>query len=386
MTSSFHFYLKKARESLMKSKSIATFLLIFLLALAATVPPLALAEEEKTAEKARTSLVVLPVIFSLPETKLGAGVGGLFTLRPAGSIPTARPSSLYFVAVYTQLKQFEVELKPELYLRNERYLLNADLIVNKFPNKYWGIGNDVPDDWEENYTPRTLSADLSFQRRLSPAQKVYVGILYRFEHIKMLKRDEGKMLAAGDLPGSQGGTTSGAGFIVNWDNRDNLFYPRSGNYFQVKALLHGGLLGSDYTFNLIDVDLRKYVSVFSRAVLALQAVVQTYGGAAPFYKMPMLGGDATMRGYYKGRYRDHSLLALQAEFRFPVWKRFSAVVFGGFGQVADGLGRLRFDSFKYSVGLGLRFLVVPKEGTNLRLDQAFGQGSSGFYFNANEAF
>lgn len=93
-----------------------------------------------------------------------------------------------------------------------------------------------------------------------------------------------------------------------------------------------------------------------------------------------------MRGYYKGRYRDRSLLALQAEFRFPVWKRFSAVVFGGFGQVANGLGRLQFDGFKYSVGLGLRFLVVPKEGTNLRVDQAFGRGSSGFYFNANEAF
>jgi hypothetical protein len=61
-------------------------------------------------------------------------------------------------------------------------------------------------------------------------------------------------------------------------------------------------------------------------------------------------------------------------------------VFGGFGQVADGPGRLRFDGFKYSIGFGLRFLVVPKEGANLRVDQAFGQGSSGFYFNANEAF
>lgn len=370
----------------MKSTLVATFLFILLLTLTAAARPLAPAEEEKAGEKARTSLVVLPVIFSMPETKLGGGVGGLFTLRPAGSAPTARPSSLYFVAIYTQLKQFEVELKPELYLRNERYFLNADLIVNKFPNKYWGIGNDVPDAWEENYTPRTLSADLSFQRKLFPSQKVYVGILYRFEHIKMLKRDEGKMLATGDVPGSQGGTTSGAGFIVNWDNRDNVFYPRSGNYFQVKTLFHGGLLGSDYTFNLLDVDLRKYVSVFSRAVLAFQAVVQTYGGTAPFYKMPRLGGDATMRGYYKGRYRDRSLLALQAEFRFPVWKRFSAVVFGGFGQVANGLGRLQFDGFKYSVGLGLRFLVVPKEGTNLRVDQAFGRGSSGFYFNANEAF
>ncbi len=370
----------------MRSRFVGGLAFILLLAASAAALPLAQADDKKAEEKARTSLVVLPGIFSMPETKLGVGVGGLFALRPAGSAPTARPSSLYFVAIYTQLKQFEVGLKPELYLHNERYFLNADLIVNKFPNKYWGIGNDVAEDWEENYTPRTLSADLSFQRKLSAAKKVYVGILYRFEHIKMLKTDEGKRLAAGDVPGSQGGVTSGSGFIVNWDSRDNLFYPRSGNYFQVKTIFYGGLLGSDYAFNLLDVDLRKYVSVFSRCVLAFQTVFQTYGGTAPFYKMPKLGGDATMRGYYKGRYRDRSLLALQAEVRFPVWKRFSGVVFGGFGQVSDGPGRLRLNAFKHSVGFGLRFLIVPKEGTNLRIDHAFGKGSSGFYFNANEAF
>ncbi len=345
---------------------------------------LARAEDEKAAEKAQTGLVVLPIIFSMPETKLGGGFGGLFTIRPAGSPPGARPSSLYFHGIYTQLKQWELSLKPELYLRNERIFLSADLIVSKFPNKYWGIGNDVPDAWEENYTPRKLSADLSFQRKLSPAKRFYLGLLYRFEHIKMLKTE--RALAAGGVPGSEGGTTSGAGFIFNLDSRDNVFYPRSGNYFQVKTVFHGGLLGSDYAFSLLDIDLRKYMTVFSRSVLALQTVFLTYGGTAPFYRMSKIGGDAIMRGYYTGRYRDRSLLAFQAEFRFPVKWRFSAVVFGGFGQVADGLGRLRLDGFKYSVGFGLRFTVVPKEGTNIRLDQAFGRGSSGYYLNANEAF
>lgn len=370
----------------MIKKLVYAFLLSFLFTSASFVRAVTPLEEEKDKEKARTGLVVLPVIFSMPETKLGGGVGGLFTYRPAASAPAARPSSLYFAAIYTQLKQFEIELKPEWYLRQDRYFISGDFIANKFPNKYWGIGNDVPEAGEENYTPRTLRVDLSFQRKIFLVQKVYLGVLYRFEHIKMLKSDEGKTIASGKAPGSPGGTTSGIGFIIDWDSRDNVFYPRTGNYFQIKFIFHEDFLGSNYDFNLLDVDLRKYVSVFPRGVLALQTVVQTYGGTAPFYKMPMLGGDATMRGYYKGRYRDRSLLALQAELRFPLWKRFSAVLFSGFGQVAPGLGRQRLDGFKYSIGLGLRFLVVPKEGANLRLDLAFGQGSSGFYFNANEAF
>ena len=370
----------------MSKKSLAAAGVIIVSLLLSPARLLAQAEDKKPEEKARTGLVILPVIFTMPETKLAGGVGGLFTVRPAGSAPTARPSSLSFYAIYTQLKQFEIDLKPEIYLRNERYFLSADLIINKFPNKYWGVGNDVPESWEENYTPRTLSADVSFQRKVFPAQRLYVGLVGRIEHIKMLKRDEDGTLAAGGVPGWQGGTTAGAGFIVNLDSRDNVFYPRSGNYFQVKTIFHGGFLGSDYAFRLLDVDLRKYLTLPYRSVLALQAVLQTYGGTAAFYRMSRLGGDATMRGYYKGRYRDRSYLALQAEVRFPVWWRFSAVVFGGFGQVADGLGRLRLGDFKPSVGLGLRFLIAPKEGTNLRVDQAFGRDSSGFYFNAGEAF
>jgi len=375
-----------ARGKLMKN--LSRWAAVLVLAAAAISPARLLAQEEekKAKEKAQTGLVVLPVIFSMPETKLAGGVGGLLTVRPAGSPPTARPSALNFYAIYTQLKQFEINLKPEIYLRKERYFLSADIIINKFPYKYWGIGNDVPESWEEDYTPRTLSADLTFQRNVFPAKRIYVGLCYRLEHVKMLKTEDGKVLAAGGVPGYKGGLTAGAGFIVNWDSRDNVFYPRSGNYFQVKAIFHGGLLGSDYTFNLLDIDLRKYLTLPHRSVLALQAVVKTYGGTAPFHRMSLLGGDSIMRGYYKGRYRDRTILALQAEVRFPVWWRFSGVVFGGFGQVADGLGRLRFDGFKPAVGLGLRFLIAPKEGTNLRIDQAFGRKSSGFYFNAGEAF
>ncbi len=338
------------------------------------------------AEKARTGVVVLPVVFTMPETKLGAGVGGLLTFRPAGSVASSRPSSVYFIAVYTQRKQFSIEAKPELYFRRERYLATGDVIFERYPNKYWGVGNDALAAAVQDYTPRTMSADLSFQRKLLPARKMYAGLFVRYERITMLKTDPGGSLAAGTVPGSRGGTTAGAGVILNWDSRDNVFYPRAGHYFQVKAVAHGKFLGGEYAFNLLDVDLRKYLSLPKRAVLALQAVVQTYTGTAPFYRMARLGGDATMRGYYKGRYRDRSLLAVQSEVRFPVLWRFSGVVFGGLGQVADGLGRLRAGAFKPSVGFGLRFLIVPREGTNIRVDQAYGLDSSGFYFNAGEAF
>ena len=62
------------------------------------------------------------------------------------------------------------------------------------------------------------------------------------------------------------------------------------------------------------------------------------------------------------------------------------VTFGGLGDVARDLRHINVDEFKYTLGAGLRFKISPKEGANLRADFAFGQGSFGFYFTANEAF
>jgi hypothetical protein len=57
------------------------------------------------------------------------------------------------------------------------------------------------------------------------------------------------------------------------------------------------------------------------------------------------------------------------------------------------LGRRPAGSGKWPTAwLGLEFKPIGlafasrKEGTNLRIDQAFGRGSSGFYFNAGEAY
>jgi hypothetical protein len=61
----------------------------------------------------------------------------------------------------------------------------------------------------------------------------------------------------------------------------------------------------------------------------------------------------------------------------------------GFAGVADVFPRLaefRVDRLKYSVGTGLRYMVNKREGTNLRLDMAWGKESFGLYFTAQEAF
>jgi len=80
------------------------------------------------------------------------------------------------------------------------------------------------------------------------------------------------------------------------------------------------------------------------------------------------------------------MIALQMEYRIPVWWKLGLVGFIGYGDVADELSHFKFGDFKYSGGWGIRYKISREEGTNLRLDFGFGRGTSGVYVTVNEAF
>ena len=92
-----------------------------------------------------------------------------------------------------------------------------------------------------------------------------------------------------------------------------------------------------------------------------------------------------MRGYYEGRYRDKDMIAFQMEYRLPVWWRFGLVGFVGFGGVADKIKKFKLKKFKYSIGWGIRYLLIRNEKINVRLDFGYGESSSGTYITIGEA-
>ncbi len=344
-------------------------------------------EKKDPAAKGRVHLVVLPLAFYEPETKLAVGGGGLLTYRGESQAPTARPSSMFFYAIYTQLMQFQAQAQPILYFRDEDDLLAAKLTFEQYPNKFWGIGAETPDSAETNYTPRRLALEASFQTRLPFLWNLYAGVLYQFETAALIDNPSNAPLPLDSYPGGAGGTVSGLGLILNWDTRDNIFTPSRGNQFQVSIVVNAKMLGSSFDFTSVKADFRKYVpGLYPGHAAAFQFLYQSATGAPPFYRYAMIGGDSIMRGYYMGRYRDKYLIALQAEYRLPLWRRFGFVAFAGLGNVGPALDRISLSKAKYSTGFGLRYKLSPQEGANVRVDFAFGKGSTGLYFTAGEAF
>jgi outer membrane protein assembly factor BamA len=360
---------------------------------ASTTPALAASQEEakKRNEKAekqkqdkKSGIAVLPVVFYTPETKLAFGVGGLYYFPLTSDKAVDRPSNIAFSGVYTQKKQTSIELNPDLYL-GHGYHIQAVLRYSDFPDYFYGVGNATSADLEEPFTSKYWWLSVEALKRMNGP--VNVGFQYFFDETKLTNVEAGGFLDSGDVTGSGGGTVSGLGPFLTYDDRDSIFFPTQGSYHQFSALTFGPALGSDFRFNRFYLELRKYHGLSPARVLAFQARFLVQTGDPPFWRMGLLGGEESMRGYYLGRYRDRNLITFQAEYRWvPVFWRVGLVAFAGLGDVADSLGHFDLGRFEYSYGLGLRLVIDPKQRLHIRLDFGFGRGTSGFYFTAGEAF
>ncbi|MFC1715894.1 BamA/TamA family outer membrane protein [Candidatus Poribacteria bacterium] len=343
-------------------------------------------EAENTAEDdgSGSSLGAVPMIGYSPETKLLFGAAGIYTFHMDKH--GGRPSSIPVMSIYTQKKQYSIGLAPELYLSGDRYRVTGGISFAKFPDKFYGIGNNTLDDMEEDYTPQWILFNAGLQRRIYIG--LNFGVQYEFEKSKVTEADPDGLLATGQIDGSEGGINSGAGLLMNWDDRDNIFFPTAGRFYQISSMTYTDILGSDYEFTRLGLDLRQYIPILPSHTLALQGLINYITGDPPFHKLSLLGGQNIVRGYYLGRYREKNMIAFQMEYRvLPVWwRRLGVVGFYGLGAVANEMSDFELDDFKHSVGVGLRFQLDTKERVNFRVDYAYGKDSSGIYITALEAF
>jgi outer membrane protein assembly factor BamA len=341
-------------------------------------------EESGEAKEKTSGLAFLPVIYYTPETQWALGGGGLYYFRLTKDKAVVRPSNIAFIALYTQRKQLSFELNPDLYL-GKGYHIQWDLKYSDFPDYFYGIGRDTAEESEELFTSRFWKLNVEALKQVYGA--LNLGFVYFFDWTKLTDIDEAPLLAAGDIPGSGGGTVSGLGCFMTYDSRDGIFFPTKGSFHQFSAAAFGRALGSDFAFNRFSLDLRKYLPLAKAHTLAFQSRMLFQTGDPPFWRLGLLGGEESMRGYYLGRYRDKNMIALQAEYRWvPAFWRLGLAAFVGLGDVADKVDHFDLGNFKYSYGLGLRFVFDKKQMLNIRLDFGFGKGTSGVYFTAAEAF
>jgi outer membrane protein assembly factor BamA len=287
-------------------------------------------------------------------------------------------------AYYTVRKQFKVSCLPELYIDADRVVLSGGVEYGRIVDKFWGVGPQTEDYDGAEYVKGIFR--IQARGLVLIIGSLRGGLLWEFERQWIIDKKENQLLRQASLSGSDGGTSSGGGVTASWDTRDNIYFPSCGSFHQFEHAVFSPGVGSDYSFHRTVLDLRVYMDLGRKHIIAVQGGGMIAGGDPPFYRLAPLGGENIMRGYYTGRFRDFILIAAQAEYRTMVWKRIGVVAFLGAGDVAHRLSAFRLPSLKPSYGAGLRFLLDPEEQLTIRFDAGFGTGTDGIYLGVREAF
>ena len=328
----------------------------------------------------------LPVIYYTPETQLAFGAAGFMVYKFPKSDSLDRTSIFQVYAMYTLKRQFLSSSRWVIITPNEKWYLEGNVNFNKFPQLYFGIGNDLPDGQQELVDYSIFEFNQNLLRKVIP--NLYAGIQYRISYMFKVSTIPGGLLESSQTPGYLGHRVSGVGAMVIYDRRDNVVNPTKGAYLEINNVTYAPFLGSQYTFNRLKIDLRKYFMVVPklRHILALQLKAQFINGVAPYKQLSELGGSNITRGYYTGRQRDNHYLAVQAEYRAKIWRFIGAVAFVGVGRVAHNFKEFDFHKVWPTFGAGVRITIDQKEQVNLRFDYARGTRTQGFYLDAGEVF
>ncbi len=332
-------------------------------------------------EKGRFSFTGFPVILYMPETSAIFGGGSVMTFRNGEHDDGDRPNSISSFGIYTLKNQLTVSVEPDFYFSNYKWRVMAVLSYQKFPDSFYGIGSDVTGEKSEDYS--TSDYFLFFSATRSIYKSFRVGFWYKLKKTDVLFVESNGLIVKENLLGINGSLLSGFGPAIDWDMRDNIFYPTKGFWLQFSWGLYRNWIGSDFEYNSYHLDYRQYFTLTENHILALQFVAKSATGDIPFNEYMRL---ESMRGINGSIYKDNKMFFGQVEYRYPVYGRFSGVAFAAIGDVTDLYKNIRFSGLKYCFGFGLRYMLNPDEKINFRFDVGFSPWGVSPYFQISEAF
>ena len=331
----------------------------------------------------KKGFIAIPTLRSAPATGVGAGVGLAMLIPTDSGVP---PAVLAIGGVYASSNSWAYGVGGTAHVAHDRSRNLVGAADYHLRYDFWGVGTAAGDAGHSVRVLQRGDAEVA-EGTLRAAPHLYVGPRYRRAHFSVgLDRGDPASELMPLIAQDSRYLTSALGATASYDTRDDPIAARRGVWAQANAMFAGPAFGGAQRFNQFDLTGEQFFALSAHSVLAARASVCDATDGAPVWELCLFGLGPDLRGYTAGRYRDHTLAAAQAEYRFPIWRRFGGVAFTGLGEVAPALDQLRWHDILASGGAGLRYLVLPSARLNAGADYAFGKNGGAFYLRLGEAF
>ncbi|MEX0778664.1 MAG: BamA/TamA family outer membrane protein [Balneolales bacterium] len=292
--------------------------------------------------------------------------------------------------------------KPDIFGSNARS--NIEVFGNRRLNdNYFGIGNSSGFNhglWDDDYYN---FESISFGASVRTRHPVYRHNDRRLDILSLgsvsynipYDDDSDRLIGQEKPVGFVGGWLNYIGTGVMWESRDQEFTPTRGNQSRLEFYLMPKMLLSDYQMATIYAETRQYINFkfLSNTVLALRGGFEHSIGDVPYWQLPKIGGESTVRGYPFARFRGNSALFYNVELRNWVVSnefydvRLGVHAFSDAGRVFDKLGDWEnpLANHKRTYGAGLAFAPYDSD-VILRMDYAFSSDMRRLYISFGYLF
>jgi hypothetical protein len=172
-----------------------------------------------------------------------------------------------------------------------------------------------------------------------------------------------------DQVGLVGFKSGGVGLSLLYDSRDNDFKPSKGLFLNANNIGYREAIAGDQNFDIYRLDTRYFIPHGHKHVLGIRqrnqwASVDTPTGAF---------SPVQIRGYTPGEFLAQYMSSLEVEERLSIGEKWTSTIFTGvavlYGDGSEVLSNQYFPTF----GLGIQYIVKPKEGLVLNLEAAKGR-------------
>jgi hypothetical protein len=364
---------------------------------------------------------ILPVVGYAPAN--GFLIGGVISISKQFETPETKMSSGMLNLQLTSKKQFIVNARSNIYLKDNKWFLQGDWRFMIFTQPTYGLGitntgnnyllqinnlgeNEIPEAEPMKFNYLRIYEDIV--RKVGNTD-FYVGTGVAVDHHfdiedERLNTDTTSSefyitnhyaySVKNDFSPTQYYTT-GFKLDILFDSRDNVANAYKGMFASFSFRINPEFSKSSQKSIMMLYDFRYYLGLSKDRPRHLIAF-WSYGtfildGNVPYLALPSIGWDTfnrSGRGYIQGRYRGLNMMYAEAEYRYPISR--NGLLGGVFflnGTLAQSSSQGLFDKIAPGLGPGLRVKMDKAARINLTVDYGLGLNkSSGIYFSMQEAF
>ncbi len=367
------------------------------------------------------NLSLLPIVGYSPANGFVVGAAVSIT-KLLGSPKTTQLSSALLNASFTTKKQILLNLRFDVFLKENKWAISGDNRLLFFAQPTYGLGiyglqgqaytfglngsSVTRTDSEQPMRFNYIRLYETVSRRIIGKWYAGMGLMIDYDfNIKdqALKLDTPNQYITSHYAYSKAYgfdtahySVNGLSFQIIHDSRDNPVNAYSGNYLNLAFRVNEVAFGSTQNSTMFYYEWRNYISVSKRIPRNVIAFwfwgVLVTSGKVPYLALPSITWDTynrSGRGYIQGRFRGENMIYEEAEFRYRITTDglLGGVVFTNFTTASNPLtGEKVFGSVAPGYGFGLRIKMNKKDRTNIAIDYGIGDGFTGVYFNIREAF